>query len=424
MKRHIKWWIIPIALILAVSIGCAMFWATIKIYLAPKTVLAAALTDTYSALEERFHNSPVLMIAQTLDVQNGNHMAMELTGDNKLLGTVQYDMDIQARWHPRQFAAQGQVITQEKTMDLSMYLDRDFAAFSSTGMLGGKFYGLTYNTFSQDIRSNQLLSLMISDATLREWEAQIRQLQNFMQESYPLPEFSGEDFKYILMGIQALRADVDREWMETENGKEQFYVISFETTGKTIRSGLNLLDTALPVTIDPEEEIAFSFWLKEESLARIQLEADEREVALSFGQDAATDDLFLRYEDQAGIQTIRIQTRQDASVYQETVELTGIKNAAYSYSWDFAHGNFHATQNQEGEEHTISGILTSAENGFHLETEDFEAMMHLLLGTKDSGNNPCTVMVTKGAEITTPEYQNFNTWSIEDLITIFTGIGR
>lgn len=420
MKKQRKWWIIPLVIIAVILIIAALLWPTLKVYLAPKTVLTAALTNTYANLEDRFANSPLKLISDTLDPENGNTMELNLDTSNDLLGTVQYDMNVEMEWNPRRILAQGQVSTQGKTMDLSLYLDANFAALSSASFLQGNFYGLTYNTFSQDIRSNELLSMMIGENTLNDWEESILELQSFMSESWEMPSISESDLKNMLVGILTLKAEVGQESITANGTSENYFVISFETTGAEILSGLNYLRAELPIDLKADEEVDISFWLKDDNVVRIEVEAENKELDL-FG--IADGDLTIQYENNNENLCIRISTQQDRSHYQDTITVTGTEAATIVYTWDLNSGDLTLNLTREGEQGSASANLTGTAEGFRIETADFEAFMHLLTGTEYSADSPCTMTVTKGAAIETPLYKNFSEWSLEDLVTLIGGIG-
>lgn len=420
MKKQFKWWIVPLAVIALVLVAAVFLWPSLKVYLAPKTVLTASLTNTWADLEERFTNSPLKLIAQTLDPENGNTVALQLDTSNELLDSVQYDLNVALDWNPRRIMAQGQVLTNGKAMDLSVYLDSDFAALSSDSLLLGNFYGLTYDTFSQDIRSNQLLSLMIGESTLKSLDENVQSIHDFMSESWEIPSVPHFDFKNILIGILALKAEVEQESMIINGSSEKCSVISFETTGAEIQAGLDYLHAELPVDLSPNEEVEISFWLQDDDLVRIQVEAGNQELDI---RGSAKGNLTLQYQNNEEIVSIQITTRQDASCYHETVTVTGTNNCVIAYIWDLNSGDMTMNLTQGGEQASISAKLYQTENGFRIETADFEALMHLLAGTDDTGNSPCTMTVSKGAVIETPAYKNFSEWSLEDLITLIGGVG-
>ena len=181
MKNR-KRWTIPVALLAVIAAVAALFGQTLLLYIAPKMVLAGALKERVAQLESRISSSPISVLARGIDAQGRNRIDLQLQTHNELIGTLSYDMDLQMEQHPKRILADGRVTIQNKEMDLSVYLDSDFAAVSSDGLLGGNFYGLTYDSFSQDILSNKWLSLLIGNSVLRTWDSKIESLQKAMQQ--------------------------------------------------------------------------------------------------------------------------------------------------------------------------------------------------------------------------------------------------
>ena len=206
-----KWWWILIPVLLLIVTACVLFRDTIVMYIAPKTVLTAALTDTVSKLDQRSQGSPLRIFLKGYDENGQNTASMELLTSNDLLGEIAYDMTVQADWSVHKLTADGTVTTGSTKLGLSAYLDKDFAAVTSTDLLQGGFYGITYNTFGSDIRRFRLLSLLTPDATLREWENSVFKIQAFMSKDRTLPqlpELTRRDVTGILIGVLALKSHV------------------------------------------------------------------------------------------------------------------------------------------------------------------------------------------------------------------------
>lgn len=413
--KKMKWWMIPLVILAVILLVLALFWPTLKIYLAPKTVLTVALTDTYGALQQRMANSPVMLLSSALDLENGNTIDLELDTANDLLGSVRYDMTVQAQWKPRRILAQGQASTQGKQIDLSVFLDKDFAALSSASILQGNYYGLTYDTFAQDIRSNKLLSLVIGDTLLGDWESRVDGLEAIMEDSWEIPTISEDDLSSILVGILALKAEVEQEG--------SYYIISFKPTGAQIAAGMDYLHTQLPISLDGDEEVEVSFWLYENAITKIDVDTEELDLELHLGNNAATDDLMLRYENAGDTLAVTVRTSRDASHYRESITISAPETVTVDYSWDLTTGAVLLTRTADGTEDSVSCNLSQTPEGFRLETADFEALMHLLLGTGDSADSPCVLTVGQGNEFATPAYKNFADWSLDDMITLAGGVG-
>lgn len=422
MKKQIKWWMIPLGFLSVILVASVLLWPTLRIYLAPKTVLTAALTDTCAELELRFAGSPLILLGSTLDLESGNTIDMSLDTSNDLLGSVRYDMAVQVQWKPRRILARGQASAQRKNIDLSVYLDGDFAALSSAGILQENYYGLTFDTFAEDISSNKLISFAFDDATLNQWTDQIRDLEAFMEDSWEFPSVSMENIHNILMGIFALKAQVDREDIMLSGVKQTCYVISFETNGAQIAAGLDYLNTELPISLRADDEVDIYFWMVDDSVVKIDVSSDDMDLELYLGKDPL-DDITLQYINADGPMTVTVSTQPDDENYQETIQIIGTESTTVSYNWNLTTGDLALTFNRAGEVRSADFNLSPTENGFRVITEDFESLMHVLLGIKDSADSHCVMTVSGGSEFGTPEYKNFSEWSLEDLVTLLSGVG-
>lgn len=432
MGNRRKWWMIPLALVVILGILAAVFRHTLIVYLAPKAVLTSVLTNTVSTLETRFTSGPAAVLVQGIDPNGKNTVDLQLDTQNGVLGDIRYEMNIQMEHAPRRILAQGQAIHQGKALDLSVYLDGDFAALSSASLLQGNYYGLTYETFPQDVRSSALLQLFLSEDMIRQWEEKVRQLQSTMNTSVDIPDLSQIDSKRLIPGIMALNADVEREVLMIDGEKANCFAISFDTTGEQILAGLNYLRTDLPVSIEPNSEISVTFYLWKDALvkmkAEIESDASESDLSVILGTDPARDDIQILLRNARGFREMSIQSAYDETVYHETIAITQSQNntpseTVISYNWNRNNGDMLLSVTKEQEKTSISMNLQKGQSGFLLETGDFEGLMHILTGSEDSGNSACTMAVTKGAQVTVPEYKNFDQWSMEDMVTLLSGIG-
>lgn len=427
MKNR-KWLLIPAVVVLILMILAAVFWQSLTVYLAPKMVLADALKNSIDSLEDRFASGPAAVLARGLDPEGNNRVALELDTYNDFAGNIRYDMDVQIMRNPKRILASGKAGFQNTEMDLSLYLDSDFAAVSSAEILGGRFYGLNYDSFSRDIRSNRLIAAIIGEKVLQNWESRVAQLQTVMAQDLPeMPDLSGVDLKSLAMAVLALDADVERVRIDANGSKETYHVISFPATGEDIALGLSYLNLRLPELPDHTENIVFSFWLKERKICKISVAGEKTKLDLYMGiaphTNVSDDDLYLQYFDGQDMTTVTIQTVRSGQTVRETVTYTGSEKIVVSYDWIPTVGDLLLTVEAKGERTDLKLKLVAVENGFSAEVDDFGALMHLLAGTRDSGDHSCTMTVTKGTSFASPEYKNFVDWSTEDLLVLLSGFG-
>ena len=176
-KRKHRWWILLFPVLLAVVILIAVFWDTVSVYIAPKAVLSAALKNAYSQLETRFSDDPLLILAGTLEPASRYTADAQVCVENALLGNVEYDVQLRTDGGLHQLCVDGTAVTSDKQLDLAWYMDPEFMAVSSDGLVGGNYYGITYDTFAKDIRSIPLISFFISDKMISQWDVAIQTIR-------------------------------------------------------------------------------------------------------------------------------------------------------------------------------------------------------------------------------------------------------
>lgn len=437
-----KWWIIALSIVVVIVVLVAVFWNSIFIWIAPQFVVSGALSDLLSSLENRFQASPASILTEVLNAEGKYTAQMQLETSNEILGDIQYNMTVQTEASPRRVYAQGDVLTSGSTIDLSLYMDGDFAAVSSAGLLQGNYYGITYETFPEDIRGNILIEYLIGEETISQWEASIESLQASMNQEQEIQNIPQVDIDLAAYGILALKATVRTD--VTDSG-QRCHVVSFAATGAQIAQALDqylpdaapeIAETLKPLIDDPDSAVCVDFWLLDEAIIQLhgQITVDQAEytLALQTGADAARDDLTIGFSKitEAGSASITalISTEYDDARYAEKIEILNIKTDAQDrtlldYSWDRTSGDLHLNLTQGGEDSSIQMNFQEAEHGFRIYTGQFETLMGMLNDEKKEGNSVCTMTVSKGSGIAVPEYKNFDQWTLDDLLILLGGIG-
>lgn len=443
MKK--AWWLIPVALLLTAAIIIFSCWDAIAIRVTPKVVLSKALINTFSGFRNRMEDSPLSVLANGIDGSGQNTIDMILDTENIILGDIQYQMVVQTEGNPRRIHAQGTVASNDGSLDLEIYLDKDFAAVSSKSLLEGKFYGITYDTFPEDIRGIPLLPFLIGEKTVTNWEKSVAEWQSQMEKSYEMPRFSTEDLQMALGGIMALKAQVMADTLTINGQKRDVYRVSFSATGPEIASAAhnysdNLSDE-LQILVqklgnDPDSEIQASFYVYEDVVVKISCDTTVQNetirAELFLGMDAARDDLNLsiiqQTKDSLEKWSVDVQTEYDTAHYGENLSIVHIENGvqdrtAIDYVWDLSSGNMRLNLTEGQEPVSVLLNLQSTETGFRISTDQFEALMSAFGDEKKTGSSSCVMTVTKGSNFSTPKYKNVDQWSGEDLLTLLGGIG-
>lgn len=421
-----KWWIIPVVILCIGAALACVFWDVILIYTAPKMILTKALVNTSDQLMGRIERSPLKILAGTFDENSRYTIEMELEKESDRLGSISYDMSVRTDGAGHQFLAEGTVSVVDSSLDLSLYMNRDFAALTSQSLLQGDFYGITFDTFSEDVRSSRTLAYLIGEDTLTRWEESLEQLQQRLERDYTfhMPEISESDIQTIIGGIMALKPDVARDTVEWNGRKTVSYKISFLAETAELSQAADYL----PETMSWARELtklSVHFWVAGESVISLQCDAragDERyQLKLDIGDSinasfiSASRDIAVSstVADSDGLyrENLKISTRTDGIQTDHTAD----------YEWDAVTGDMALVL--DGKELSLN--LRESEEGFRLQTEHFDEVMGLLLGedAETAAESRCTMYVSKGSSLEMPGYKNMDQWSFSDLLVLFGGIG-
>lgn len=433
-SRKIRWWMLVILVLLVVTICLVVFRDVIFIHVAPKAVLTAALKDTYSQLQERFREDPLMAVIRNLDPDGKYTAEVHMNASNNLLGDVSYDMLVQTNAKKHQLYAEGSAATSSRQLDLSWYMDEVFFCVSSDGMVGGNCYGITYDTFSEDIRSIPMLSFFISNKLLTQWDDAIQNIQEQMLRSYTIPQISDisdEDLQKLLLGVLAYPCEIEKASIADEDTFLECYALSYCASGEQFNS-------MVPNTaIDEDASLTMTFYLYENVLVKIQFQyvsAGQSDLySLNLGLDPLENTLSLqRIENEDGVfETfeLSVETERTTDQYNETWCLSKTANGAeenveIGFDYWISNGAMELRKN-DAESVQLSFIET--ENGFRLETDHFEKLMEIFSEentlTSQEKSISGIMMVTQGSQIVTPEYKNLNQWSLEDFWTLLSGVG-
>lgn len=432
-KKH-RWWMLLIPALVIILMVTIKFRDAIFIRLAPKAVLTSALTEVYAQLESRFADDPLLILFHSVDGDGKYTADAKLDTMNEYLGSVSYDMVIQTDASSHRLLAEGMASTSDKQLELSLYMDADVMAISSASLLGSNYYGITYETFAEDIRNIPLLSFFVSDHTLSQWDASVNNIQEQMNRSctlFQLPDISKEDMQKVTVGLLALPCEVENITISIDS-------VCLDCQAVTYNLGGDQVDAFLSNTsLSENASISVTFYLYKNDLVKIQLNCASASnsvmYGLTLGQNPAEDILCLQKsqksdEDNSDFR-LSVETQRSQEGYKQVWDSCSFENQrkeerSLSYNWIPENGLLELQPSDTAE--PIELILSEAENGFQIETEHFSQLMAFLSQSNQEKRGETisgTVTIAKGSQITTPAYKNLDQWSMEDLLTLLSGIG-
>lgn len=414
--------ILAICLILcAVTILMTLYWDSVVMFIAPKTVLTSAITDVYASLKSRFSDSPLWLIAKGYDEKGCNTIQMKLDTSNEILGDISYKMMVQTDMKNQQILAEGVASTQNADLDMSVYLNSEFIALTSEDLLDGGFYGITYDTFAEDLHHFPMIEFLIPNATIRKWDESLQVVQQKMSNPYELPEIpdiTEDDMRMLLLGVLALKSEVSKNEFDVNGQRVNGYQITYSERGEKVQ---DLLQFVLKTQEQEGAEIIASFYLFEKRLSRVELHgisgAASIDIDISLGTDVQKDDLLLKIsKTENGVSTdnsIMIRTGREEDWYHETIVFNG---SSVSYDWHPENGDM--ILYLPGKD-TIRMQLYPCESGFQLHTLDFAE----IIGFSDTAEYDCVMKIEKGSYVEMPGFKNLDKWSFQDFTILLTGIG-
>lgn len=431
MKKTGKYLLLVFLILLILAgILTAVFWNAISVYLFPKMVLTDAVSHTVAQLQQRFEGDPALMLVRYLDEEGHQSIHMDADVSDPLLDNIHYDMQIQTE--PHRFLAQGIVQTGQRNVDLSVFMDPDFMAVSSDNLVNGSYYGITYRSFSQDIRSIPLLGWMIGESVLQKWNDSVMSIQSRMEKGYNvprIPNINEEDFQKLLLVLVAAPSDVQKTTIILQHKPVECHRIAYSVSGTEV---LNFLKTYLKIGENASSAaVDAAFYLCDNTLilADLTIQTDKTyHVELEFGKQCLTDPLTAIVSEEASDRNIRILVkteRKENGKLHEYWDISGWgeRGTVLSYDWD------PNTQQMLASIDEGPGILmhvSETEAGLRIETRNLSELFRSVLHSdaKTPARSAKGVLVlNRGTQFETPEYKNLDKWSMDDFWALLEGVG-
>ncbi len=440
MKR--KWWLLFAAAASALLLSLCFFGVRVRI--APRLILSRALGTATQKLVRRFDESPFHLIFAAIDPGGCQRAEVQLETRQELLGIVRYDLDLSAQLSPCRVYAEGTVVTGGKAMDLSVYMDGDFAAVSSESLAEGSRYGITYDTFPQDIRSRQLLAALIGEKKISAWEQSVSTMDQTLSGDWKPPAFRMEDIASVLYGVLTLKPEVSR--VSTPAGVSQFgHAVTFQVDVQEIAQAAEDYRDDLPREImtwldglkkDPNALILVEFLLHRENLVQIRVETKSgREctcISVVLGDHPDTGELTVEITSRAGETDHRswlgVETVSNEETYQEQLCFVQTRNGLRSelrldYGFDPDTGELNLKILRDGEEAKVRINLSGEGETVTVRSGNLRPLLNILSDKHNESPVICTLTLSPGKAVDVPQYRNLDQWSMDDLYTLLSGLG-
>lgn len=406
-------------------------WDSFIIHFAPKAVLTTALQETITQLQERFENDPVLLVLNTLDPEGKQTVDVKLETEQPYLGKIQYDMVL--RTEPHRLSGNGVIRGDQRELNLAVYADVDFTAVSSDELVSGQYYGITYDTFLQDVQKIPLLTWLTGDVVLQKWNSNVLRIQKSMEEGYPvvqLPVLASDDLLKLLLYVIAAPSDTQEVRITINEEVVDGYKISYSLNDPEI---LNQLQQIMDLENANSVDTAVDFYLYEKRLVALDLtvetETAKKQICLDLGTDILVEPITATIISEEGSaisrKDIRVETDPEASVFSERWEFcsTGREDVSIYYEWEPDSGDMLLSINDS---EMIPLKFSGTEDEIRIEADDLTDIFHHIKKYNFENNKQTvsgSVIVRKGSEITTPVFRNLDQWSMDDFWILMEGLG-
>lgn len=463
-KKKLKWWMVAIPVVMVLAVLTVALWTPLSIRFAPEAALASAAAKTVMELKDRYEGSPYPVFVKANNDEGKYTLSLQTAFDDGYGSTSSLDMQMAVDAAAKAVDADLTISQYGMALDIGLYLDAECAAFGSETLLGETHYGITYGTFSQDLRSNQLMSSLLDEETMTSLETAVDSIKTGMENMTANSTESGLNTAYkeiFTTFVKQLKAQVGSGKITLAGEERSCHTISYTFTGAQLAE---LIDQILAAwEADTSVRGAYTDEAWEEYTAAIQ-EASESirsnvtdctisyflyknrlvnmrgvinsvedgtagtiQTDLNLGLDAATDPIALTMQITEGEETGTVLCTLETSrgtAFSEVLNITvnntdGTESSSrIYYNWDPDSGSFPVCVDNmdDGTSVTLYMNLKELDNGFTL-------ALNQISGNDETQDITFHTTVTSGAEIQKPEYRNLDSWSISDFYQFFGILG-
>ena len=430
-------WARNVMILLAVVMPLLMLGRkSLTVRIAPKAVLYSALTKTMEQLQRRFENSLVDTLLEVTDTEGKYTAEVLIQPHENKQSASSYEVKIQTNAVNNQIAADATIISTENSVTLSCYVDPAYIALASDKLGNSNYYGITFSSFSDDIRSIPLLDFFISDKMIFQWNNTLLEIPLKINSLLPYFMFSSvseQNFDNFVLGVLALPCEVERISLPTENEIWNCETLTYSFKGSEINHFMQ--EKLVPET----SEISVCFYLYRYQLVKVLVKyaADEQNILCEgfFGTNPLENDLrftanWMQHSAAkycvANVTKITDDAesadRWDVQLHEESDRGAG---SGFHVSYDGITGNM-ALDLIEKKEAVLLNIQRFGE-GFQIRIEDVPVCLKGL-GLDISflqklDESYAEIFVYRGEDIRKPQYKNLDEWSLDDFWMLLTEAG-
>lgn len=254
--KKVKWWMVAIPAVLVIAIVAALAWQPLLGLLAPGKALESAQENTNEKLNDRYEGSPFAVLMKgAMWIENGE-MALDV-GVNANGQQMSANMLLQSNRPSKQMGANLAVEYGDLNISGSVYGDPDKIAIAVDQFNDGTYYGVTLDTFKEDLKASVLGSAVTDE--------QIEMIDRYLQMVREMIS-SEEDYSKLLEPYAAIVKEY-MDKLEMTKGE-----------GEIKLDGEYYNCTTMTLTMDEE----YLFEMLEKLLDQLEEDEDIRELFESY----------------------------------------------------------------------------------------------------------------------------------------------
>ena len=332
-----------------------------------------------------------------------------------------YSLAGDVHFSPGKIQTEAVIGIDDKTMDLSVYLDRESLAIRSHDLWGGEWYGFSYRKVYQELSDNPAWHTMLGTAGHGFVNAAMETIGNILSWKVPqLPAIPTDMPQNIAAAALFLDLNVRTESSKILFGRDGEVVMTCEIPFAEFAGGMRYVSAALSdmisrVFTEKPDTIQLEFLLFSGELQRVTAKLSDQKTACIGSIQ------FAEEEEQAGFSAnirisdlethtgmgIRMQSGIPDTIYDHKITVVNENSQSIecSYHWNPLERNLWALFQSEGK---CAGVFVSPEpDGLQILVEDLGALTEILFGCRiDIGQG--SVIVRQGSPVPVPNYTDIS----------------
>jgi len=466
-KKSKKWLWITLASVATVLIAATAVYFVFFRSIGPLLMLGRAMVNLSAEVEERYENSPFTVFENLAEIMEDGTITADFVYTTSILGGwISIDLDGKIEFlsdsEARNFAALAQIGAYGEAIELDFFMNNERMALRLQ-LLGNDYYGLTYNSFRQDI---QVLGRQIGldNETMELYADFIDQINTAMNTDDTPDDIDEIYTEMITKFARDIKVSSRKSTIETASGKETYTVITvnltknallkllreMETNDDIMRSQMGIQDNLfssrddfIPYENDFERftsefndfvndferyysgNIDILFFIDaDERLTRIasdsKVKFEDEDLALKLNLDLGSSvydewSLFASYIGPDMSENLNVKwdykERSGNKINTVTFSTNEIKPITMISDWNPVRNAFSVTLKDEFDSYEFSGVITINEPNFRIVFDDItfagnDNVLKLEISTK------------QGAQIREIDYINIDRWGNVVLETI------